>query len=445
MNVDALRDETIRHLQALIQLDTSNPPGNESLAADYIASVLTAEGIAYVMPERTPGRANIVARLHGSGERAPLLLMGHTDVVPAEPSHWTHPPFSGAIADGHLWGRGALDMKFMVAYELAVFLVLHREGVSLRRDLILAATADEEIAQGNGIDWLAVQHPDLIRAEYALNELGATTSWFGDCPVYGIQVAEKGVCWLRLTVHGKPGHASIPTPDNAVGRLAEVVSRIHHYRPRPHITQTMRTYLDSIAPIFGVDSDTLVAGCDPVAGGAGFRERFSQPLADEEMRVIYAQLHNTAVPTGLSGGYKTNVIPGSASAVIDGRTLPGVSSAAFIAELRAGLPPEVEIEIITEAPSLEVPHDNDLFRLMQMALEAAHPGALVLPTMMTGATDAKYLAPLGIKVYGFSPIRFEKGAPGAELIHSHNERIPLDGLTFGVQTLYDVVSRFVQS
>ncbi len=440
LTVDALRDETIQHLQALIRLDTSNPPGNESLAADYIARVLDAAGIAYVMPERTPGRANIVARLRGTGEKAPLLLMGHTDVVPAEPDSWTHPPFGAEIADGYLWGRGALDMKFMVAYELAVFLALHREGVPLHRDLILAATADEEIAEGNGIDWLAAQHPELIRAEYALNELGGMTSWIANHPVYDIQVAEKGVCWLRLTVYGEPGHASVPRRDNPVTRLAQQIARLGTARMPLHITETAHTYLNGLADVLGTDTDTLIAYCDDL----DLQSPLSTALADEERRHLYAMLHNTAVPTGLSGGYKTNVIPGSSSAIIDGRTLPGFDSAGYLDELRVLLDPDVQIEVMTEAPPLEVPHDNDLFRLMRATLEKAHPGAVVLPSLMTGATDAKYLAPLGIKVYGFSPIRIEQGTPGSELIHSHDERIPLDGLTFGVGAVYDVVSQFVQ-
>jgi acetylornithine deacetylase/succinyl-diaminopimelate desuccinylase-like protein len=439
LNFDELRDETIRHLRALLRIDTSNPPGNESLAVAYLAEILTQEGIPFITPERRAGRANLIARLKGDGSAAPLLLMGHTDVVPAEAALWEHPPFSADISDGHIWGRGALDMKFMVAYELAVFLVLHRSGRTLNRDVILAATADEEIAQGNGIDWLAAKHPDLIRADFAINELGATTSWMAGRPIYGIQVAEKGVCWLRLTIRGQPGHASIPRRDNPISALAAQVTRLDRYRPAMHITDTMRTYLTGIAQVLGTDYDTLLH----ISHDLDAPNPLESALVDDERRNIYAQTHNTAVPTGVTGGYKTNVIPSVAVAEIDGRTLPGFDTDAYLHELRGALGSNVEIDVFSQSPPLEVPHDTPLFRLMQQTLERLHPGALALPTMMVGATDAKFLEPLGIKVYGFSPVRFEQGAPGAELIHSHNERIPVDGLAFGVRALYEVVSQFV--
>ncbi len=436
MNYDALTTETIRHLQALIRLDTSNPPGNESLAVAYIASQLDAEGIPYTILERRPGRGNIIARLTGDGSAAPLLLMGHTDVVPAEASAWTHPPFAAEIVDNHLWGRGALDMKFMDAYELAVFLRLHRERTPLKRDVILALTADEEIAEGNGIDWLATAHPDLIRAEYAINELGATTVWYGDKPVYGIQVAEKGCVWIRLTRRGAPGHASIPRADNPVLALAEQVARLARFLPETTLTRTTEQYVNGLARVLGGGYNELIT----TAHNLSAPNPFPDLLPDTQRQTLHAQLHNTAVPTELHAGYKTNVIPSSASAVIDGRSLPGFDTAAWLEMFHPALDPNTELEVFIEAPPLEVPHDNALYRLMERTLTQAHSGASVLPMLMTGATDAKYLAPLGVNVYGFSPIRFERGAPGAELIHSHDERIPLDGLDFGVHALWDVVS-----
>lgn len=438
MNYDQLTGRTIQHLQALIRLDTSNPPGNESLAVRYIAGVLDEAGIPYVTPERRPGRANLIARLKGDGSAAPLLLMGHTDVVPVEPDKWTHPPFSGVIADGHLWGRGALDMKFMDAYELATFITLHALGAPLRRDVILALTADEEIADGNGIDWIAAEHPDLIRAEFALNELGATTTWLNHKPIYPIQVAEKGVAWLRLTADGVPGHASIPMPGNPIGVIGVQVGRLYGHVPPLHLTETMRAYLAGAARVLETDLETLL----DIAHNPMVPNPIADRLPETERATLFAQLHNTAVPTGLSGGYKTNVIPSTATAIIDGRALPGFTTVAFLDELRTILDPAIRIEVTNEAPPLEVPYQNALYRLMQTTLEALHPGAEVLPTMMVGATDAKFLAPLGVKVYGFSPIRFEPGAPGQELIHSHDERIPVDGLAFGVEAIFRVIERY---
>jgi acetylornithine deacetylase/succinyl-diaminopimelate desuccinylase-like protein len=439
MNYSALRDETIRHLQALIRLNTSNPPGNESLAVTYLAEVLTAEGIPLTTIERRPGRGNLVARLKGDGSQAPLLLMGHTDVVPAEAQHWTHPPFEGVIADGNIWGRGALDMKFMVAYELATFLTIHREGVPLKRDLIFAATADEEVAQGNGIDWLAQEHPDLIRAEYALNELGAFTMWFGETPVYGIQVAEKGTVWAQLTAKGVPGHASVPSHDNPLQTMATALNRLAAWRAPLHLTESTQSFVTGIANILGLPADHLIA----LAHDLSLPNPAPDRLPDQERRELHAILHNTCVPTVIKGGYKTNVIPSTVTVELDGRNLPGFTTADYLSELRTALDPRVELEVFLESPPLEVSHDNDLYRLMKHSLEDLHPGAVVLPMLMTGATDAKFLAPLGIKVYGFSPIRFEPDHPGPSLIHSHDERIPVTGVEFGVRALYEVVRKTV--
>ena len=220
--------ETIRHLQALLRLDTTNPPGRELIAAEYLAAVLQGEGIEPRVFESTPGRASVIARLRGSGEAPPLLLYSHTDVVPAEPAYWTHPPFAGEIADGYVWGRGAVDMKNTVAQQLMVLLTLKRQGAPLRRDVIFAATADEEVGgrNGFGMSWLVLHHPDLLRAEFALSEVGGYNIEFAGRRVYLIQVAEKGVCWVKVRAHGRPGHAAQPHGDNAVLHLARGLTQL---------------------------------------------------------------------------------------------------------------------------------------------------------------------------------------------------------------------------
>src|SRR5574337_716820 len=228
LNWPSLTDETVRHLQALLRLDTTNPPGNELLAAEYLAGVLTAEGIEPLVLASAPGRGNVVARLKGTGEKPPLLLYSHTDVVPAEPAHWSHPPFAGEIADGYVWGRGAVDMKGTVAQQLLVLLLLKRQKVPLQRDVIFAATADEEIGgvDGFGVSWLVRHHPDLLRAGFGLTEVGGYNREVYGRQVYMIQVAEKGTCWLKVRAKGRPGHASLPSHDNAVAHLARAVDRL---------------------------------------------------------------------------------------------------------------------------------------------------------------------------------------------------------------------------
>jgi acetylornithine deacetylase/succinyl-diaminopimelate desuccinylase-like protein len=440
----AVTDETVRHLQALLRLDTTNPPGHETLAAEYLAGVLRAEGIEPLVLESAPGRGNLVARLPGSGQEPPLLLYSHTDVVPAEASHWSHPPFGGEIAEGFVWGRGAVDMKDTVAQQLMVLLLLKRHGVSLRRDVIFAATADEEVGghDGYGVAWLAKHHPDLLRAEFGLSEVGGYNMDLGGRPVYLIQVAEKGTCWIRVRAHGRPGHGSMPHGDNAVVHLARALARLDQQGLPYHLTPPAHGFLDALV---------RAGGADPLAGIArslkqpvGAERAFQIELAAHPLRgLLFAMLHNTATPTVLAAGYKTNVIPGVAEATLDGRTLPGFDTESFLAELKPVLGEAFEYEIEQATPPIQARHDTPLFKLMAEALRAHDPQAGgVLPYMMSGATDAKYLVPLGVPTYGFAPVRLPRGLPFMEMFHAHDERVPVEGLGWGVQVLYDVVARY---
>lgn len=443
LNWHALREEAVQHLRALVRIDTTNPPGNETRAAQYLAEALREAGIDSVILEYAPGRGNLVARLKGRGEAPPLLLMGHTDVVPAEPEHWTHPPFSGEIADGFLWGRGALDMKYVVIMELMTLLLLKRKGANLARDVIFAATADEEVT-GQGIRFLVREHPDLIRAEYALNEGGGYTQWIAGKPVYPVQVGEKGVCWTRARISGTPSHASVPSQNNAVVKLARALAEM---RPMPqHVTPTVRTYVEGIAQTV----DGALAGqpellLDAQRGPELARRHFEPSTVN----LLHALTHNTAVPTGLRAGYKTNVIPSTAEATLDGRFLPGFDKESFLAELRAAFPAEladdIELEVTEYSPALEPVFDSPLYRLAKARIEAMHPGAVAVPFIAAGATDAKYLKPLGVQVYGFAPLRYEKDDPREGLVHGHNERIPIQGFAAGLRTFYETVEAFVTS
>ncbi len=443
INWDALREEAIHHLRALIRIDTTNPPGNETVAAHYLAEVLHREGIDSVIVGHAPNRGNLVARLKGRGAAPPLLLMCHTDVVPAEPERWKHPPFGAEVADGYIWGRGALDMKFMVILELMTMLTLKRRGVDLARDVIYVATADEEVG-GTGMQYLVKEHPDLIRAEYALNEGGGFTQWIAGKPIYPIQVGEKGVCWTKVRMCGKPGHASVPSDDNAVAKLIRLLSRM---KPMPtHVTPTVRAYVEGIGRAVGGELGEKAALL--LDGDRG--QELARKLLEPDMAAfLYAVTHNTAVPTRLHAGYKTNVIPSEAEATLDCRFLPGFDRESFLAELRSTfdetLAAEIELEVEQYATALESPYDSPLYRLAREKIEAAHPGAVAVPFIASGATDAKYVQPLGVRVYGFAPLRYAMDDPRTGLVHGHNERISLEGFAFGLRVLIETVETFAAS
>lgn len=439
--------ETAQHLQELIRLDTSNPPGNETQAAAYLASVLRVNGIEPVLVGKDPNRLNLVARLPGSGELPPLLLYSHTDVVPAEPGKWQHHPFSGDIAEGCVWGRGAVDMKGTLAQQLTVFLELKRRGIPLKRDVILAATADEEVGgeDGYGIGWVAQHHPDLIRAEFGLTELGGYTFHFGGRTLYPIQVAEKGVCWVRGVWQGRPGHASAPHTDNAVVHASRAVAQLAERGLGYHLTPASEGFLHTAGNAVGGE---LGAALHALTTPEGARAVLNGPLAHRpERAVLNAMVHNTASPTGLRAGYKTNVIPGEAEVTFDGRLLPGQTAESFLAELRAaltvpGAPNAFELEVIITKPPLATSHTTPLFDLMARTLQQHDPNGVVLPYLMTGATDAKHLAPLGMPSYGFAPMQIPAGMDFFAMFHAHNERAPLAGLAWGTQVLFEVVTGY---
>ncbi|HEX4476067.1 MAG TPA: M20/M25/M40 family metallo-hydrolase, partial [Polyangiaceae bacterium] len=243
----AMGREAVAHLKALIRLDTTNPPGNERIATDYIAGVLDREGIRYDVVESAPTRASLVARLGGNGKKAPFLLNAHTDVVPVEQSRWRHEPFSGEEHEGCVWGRGAIDMKNMAAMSLTILVVLRRLGVPLDRDLIFAAVADEEAGSRLGSRFLVEAHPELVRAEYVLNEIGGYSYYFGDAVFYPIQVAEKGICWFELVAQGTAGHGSMPRPDNAVVRIGRAIEALGRVRLPQHNTPVVESFLRRLA------------------------------------------------------------------------------------------------------------------------------------------------------------------------------------------------------
>ncbi len=436
----ALGEHALRLCQTLLRIDTTNPPGNERAAAEVVVEELAAAGLAPELMESAPERANVVARLRGTGELPPLLLTAHLDVVEADPDTWRHPPFAGVIDDGCLWGRGAIDMKNMAAMSVAVMARLAREQPRLRRDVIFAAVADEEAGCDFGSKWLCETHPELVRAEYAIGESGGFSLHIGKTTFYPIQVAEKGLCWVRARVRGEPGHGSMPRDDSAVVRLAEKVARLGRTPLPTHITPWVKNFVGAIAARQPLAIRPLI-------------ERLLHPqviprllkiVPDRSLaRSFAALIANTASPTVLRAGGKVNVIPGVAEFEIDGRTLPGQSDEDFLRELREVIGQDVELEILKSAPpTITEPIESPLYATIREAILAREPEAVVVPYMIPGFTDAKYFTGLGAKWYGFSPVKLPRSIKFADMFHGNDERIPVDGLKWGAEVLFDVVRKF---
>ena len=434
-------DEVVDHLRALLRLDTRNPPGNELRAATYLRMVLEGEGIESEIVGPSTDRATIVARIRGDGSQRPLLLMSHTDVVAVEPDKWSHDPFGGQITDGWLYGRGALDMKHMVAMELQTMLLLKRRGVPLKRDVIFMAAADEEVGGHDGAGWVVHNRPDLIDAEYALNEGGGAGMEINGRRYYSVQTAEKGTARFRLRTRGRPGHGSVPHDDNAILKLATKLLRLQTERTPVHLTSTVRTYIEGVASTQPEDIQTqLRAVLDPARADEALD---AVQLDDNFKQGLRAIIRNTVSPTMLSAGSQINVIPSVAEASLDGRILPGWTPATFQGELEAILGDDVEIEFIQPSEPLEFDPEGPMLDTIRAVLAERDPEAAVVPRMLSGATDAKHVAQLGTRVYGFAPGLYS--GPGEwNRIHGHDERIAVDSLRWGARTLYEVVERFAR-
>ncbi len=442
MDWKAVKDEVTGYLQELIRIDTTNPPGNEIEAAEYIAGVLRQQGYHPLITESAPGRGNVTARLPG-GPESPLLLLGHTDVVAAQPSMWTYPPFGGELHDGYVWGRGALDMKNMVAAELMVMLLLKRQRIGLNRDIIFAATADEEAGKGNhGPGWLLDNHPQQIEAPYILTEGGGHDIRVGDRHFYTCQTGQKGICRMRIKAHGQPGHGSMPNDENAVLRLCRAVAALGRIELPMHSSTTLQAFIEGIAA--GQDArmtQLLRDVLDPERSANALQQL---PLDADFKAQLRALLRNTAAVTMLSAGSKINIIPGEAIAWIDGRLAPGQTQESFIAELRPCIGEDIEIEVDQYSPPIEAGADTELYRTIVEVMGRHDPKASVIPTLSTGGTDAKHICPRcpETQVYGFMPYRQAPGEEEMRLIHGHDERTSVENLLFATQVLYEIVCRF---
>jgi acetylornithine deacetylase/succinyl-diaminopimelate desuccinylase-like protein len=450
-------DRLVEDLRDLIRIRTVNPPGDEIRAARHVAALLADAGIPSTVVEPYPDRGSVVARLRGDGSGGgPLLLLGHLDVVPAPPDLWTHDPFAADIADGAIWGRGAVDMKSMVAMEIGIIRLLADEARAvgrdpatdpipgLTRDVILAATADEEVGGLAGIDWIVRERPDWIRADGCLNEAGGVSVDLADRRFYPIQVAEKGYVHFRLEIHGTWGHGSLPRDDNAAILAAEVVRRVAVPGPAAP-TPLVRRLIERVAealpePAAGLARTVL----DPDPGRAAAA---IDRLCDASYgRALAALLRDTVSPTIVAAGVKTNVIPGVAEVYLDCRTLPGTDEVAMEAEIRRRIGEELwgrlDCDVILVGPPVESPADSVLYGILETAIRDHDPTGIPVPVMAPFGTDAKHTTRLDIPTYGFSPLRLRPEDHFLDLFHGVDERVSLEALRFGLPVLYDVVRRF---
>jgi acetylornithine deacetylase/succinyl-diaminopimelate desuccinylase-like protein len=435
-------DEAIQNIVRLVQVETVNPPGNELPAILVVKDILEKAGFPeadVTIVEAAPNRANLVARLRGDGSQRPLLLSGHVDVVPVERDKWTHDPFGGEIINGEIWGRGTADMKGFLGMYLQVFLMLFRQGLPLKRDIILAAIADEEAGMLHGSHFLVNQHPELIDAEYGLTEGGAMTVELGKLRTYPIQVAEKGICWMVARTRGEPGHGSTPNPDSAVLRLASALERLRKAGHLPvHLTPTVRQMLKAALGQSGFPASAML----PVLNSEAVVNGLLNRLSGSTRALLVALTTNTVSPNMLNAGVKENVIPSVAEVTLDCRTLPGQTAQDVMREVKAIMGEEIELEEVVSWVGPEFPMDTELYRLLVRHTQKMDPTGTVMPMLMPGATDAHEYQRAGIKVYGFTPGIMPPQLPILRLAHGHDERLPVSYIETGLPTLWNVVNEF---
>ena len=436
MPEDALQDRPVELLQRLLRFDTSNPPGNERECIEWVRGLLEALGCEVRIVAQEPERPNLIARIGGRGESPPLLLQGHVDVVAAR-GEWRHGPFDGELDYGHVWGRGALDMKGGVAMMLAAFMRAKASGAQPPGDVILCLLADEEAGSALGAELLVREHPELFDGvRYSIGEFGGFTMDVAGRRFYPIMVAEKQVCWTRATLRGPAGHASMPVRGGAMGGLGKLLHALDRRRLPVHVTPVARAMVEAIAkdvppslalPLRGL---LVPALSDRLLDAFGERGRLFDPL-----------LHNTASATIVQGGEKINVIPEIVSLELDCRLLPGYGPEQVFAELRALSGVELEFEVVRYDP-VAVEPDMTMFDTLAGALRELDPSAKPIPMLLPGVTDGRFFSRLGIQTYGFLPMQLPAGLPFMQLIHAPDERLPADAVEFGTRAIGRVLERF---
>lgn len=441
-------EEVTSLLCDLIRFDTTNPPGNETSCAEFLRKRFEEEGIEAAVLESAPGRGNVVARLPGEGGSKSMLLLSHLDVVPVqEPGEWTAEPFAGEVRDGFVWGRGAMDCKCLTAMEAQAMFLLKRGGVRLKGDLLFAAVADEEVGGEYGAGWLARERPETLRADYCINEGGGLP--FTIAPgkkVYGVDAGEKGILWLRLRFKGRPGHGSMPrAADNALVKLSQAVEKVHRHVPAKVVTPIVRQFLTGVlvAQRGAVGRFLARLLLDSPLSGFLLRQAAREP---ERLGQIDAMLRLTVSPNVATAGGKTNIIPGLAELTLDCRLLPGQTKETVYQELRrAGLDlSAVETEELDSAEPSWSPTDNEFFAAIEEALHEVAPGVPVLPFLVPGTSDSRFVRPLGGIAYGFQPAAPEEdGAELARRVHGIDERVGVGSLSFGTDVILRVILKTI--
>jgi acetylornithine deacetylase/succinyl-diaminopimelate desuccinylase-like protein len=443
-----VEDEITHLLSDLIRINTTNPPGNETKAAKYLAENLNKEGFKCELYESAPQRGSIITRLKGTGEKPNLLLLSHLDVVAADAKEWSVDPFSGVIKDGFVWGRGTLDMKGMTAIEVMTLKLLKRHNVKLKGDVILAATADEEQGGLSGADYLLRNYQEKIFADYVLNEGGGLAIPIKSRSVYTVQTAEKGIIWFKVKARGTPGHGSMPNvADNAISRMNRVITKLGNYRSQVLLVPTVKQFLNEIAredPVLQRSFSRLLANPE-------LSDKILDELAKTEPQLaeeIRPRLRMTVTPTMIHGGVKENVIPSECETVFDCRILPGQTSVQTISLLKEMLkevdPEKLSFESLQVQDSSESSMETPLYNVITKVLKEFEPTCGVTPTLTTGGTDSRFFRRLGSVCYGFHPMRPEE--PTGKVVkreHGIDERISIENLVFGTSVLYETVKKFM--
>jgi acetylornithine deacetylase/succinyl-diaminopimelate desuccinylase-like protein len=424
-------------LQNLIRFDTTNPPGNEVECIQYIDGLLTEAGFETTLLARTASRPNLTTRLKGQGKAPPLLLYGHVDVVTTASQNWTHPPLEGRIVDGWIWGRGALDMKSGVTMMLTAVMRAKAEGLSPAGDIVLAILCDEEAGGDQGAKFLVEDHAERFEGiPYALGEFGGFAFYMGRRRFYPIQVAEKQVCWIEARVRGEGGHGSMPVRGGAMAKLAQLLRRLEQRSLPVHVTPVARVMVDTMASALSFPGGSVLRRIlNPRLTSSILR------LLGDRGRVLAPLLRNTVSATIVRGGEKINVIPTEVTLEIDGRLLPGFTPEDMIAELHQALGDEVELALVRYDPCPGEP-DMGLFNTLASILKRADPGGVPLPMLLPASTDARFFSRLGIQTYGFTPMALPEGFDFMQGVHSADERIPIQALSFGTEAVYEALQRF---
>jgi len=443
-----IKEEITHFLSQLIRINTTNPPGNEVQAADFIAKDLTKDGFSPEIIESAPGRGSVITRLKGTGEKPNLLLLSHLDVVAANPGEWSVDPFAGTIKDGYVYGRGAYDMKGMTAVEVFTLKLLKKNKVPLKGDVVLAATADEEKGGEEGAGYLLRDYKQKIWCPYVLNEGGGLAIPQKRGNVYPVQTAEKGILWFKIKAKGTPGHGSTPnTADNAIVRMNKVITKLCEYQPETFFTPTLTQFLNEIVKI----NPDLETHFSRLLGNPDQSEQILDELAETEKMLaeeIRPRIKTTVTPTIIHGGIKENIIPSECEAVFDCRVLPGQSVDATLSLFKSLLKDvgldKLSFEIIQIHDGNESSTKTPLFDEISNVLQEFEPNCRVTPTLTTGGTDSRFFRETGSVCYGFHPMRPDE--PNDELekrMHGIDERITIENLVFGTSIFYEAVKRFM--